>query len=1077
MTPTTLISLPATLLAILASPALAQLPYNPTRIIVNSNGTFAYIFAPNPSSSQFSFSVLDTSNSIDSTNLTSTLDSALPFLSESSSKAFIPLADSGGDITVLAGDCQEEAQGLELWRFSPNTDQATGTWTNLELTLVDSTLSANYLSAGFTFSPTSSPSDVTVYVFGGMCPQQETSTISNWTLDATFSNTMLTLSPNSTSPSNSVPYELSLTGQRAPPIAEAGLSITPLMPTYSNTSTGNVSQQQNFVLIGGHTQNAFINMSQVALFSLPEQSWAFLSIDQPSGMVSSTELLPRDSDEVAPRSGHTAVMTPDGSKIVVFGGWVGNVNTPATPQLAILEIGQGFGGTGNWAWTIPSQVSNPFATGEGVYGHGATMLPGGVMMISGGRHISASGSNTKRQTSNQFLFFNTTSSSWISTYINPSSPNSPAYVPPAPPNTSSSLKTASQGAGLGAGLGLGFAALVGIIIFLVLYRRRRRQRRAVREKELRELALGTEIYNTSSIIAAGVDGRGGHPEMRTASWGSRQEQRIENAGDVYPWAPPDQAERIPLGYDDQEGNGMRHAERTGVLVEVPSPTRGLRRGMHSRGPTTYGANFGPAPGGAPSVFRIEEEEEGSQGGSIRRVKTPARDSANRISDPFKDPPPVILPGPVANQGNPAAEERKKEVQGWVEDWNAAAESMNISRNPSKATTQDRTSSNLSNSQPNTHSGSQSGRGSPEKSDRTGSNLSERSMISNYSGSQAESVSRNRSTRSAGTGYALFAGAAAAMAAKAKGEFSKPAYAEYGAVNTGRGSLARAPSRRSTSANINSIGSSQWSPGERTETFSTARDSIGSMFPSEDHSLLAKRNSCAISDEKDYWATPPESPIKNRYPRADSFGSQAGRRAFGLLGSVRRVFTGTGTVDVKDQVTVLEGRSNQSSPTKHSNQPDMVEGGPRRTVSAGAAFWRGKRGAKDWDEDDGHGVGPSSTVRRKPVSGQSVETDDGSENGDWDVETAIQNRVVQVMFTVPKEKLRVVNADALSLLSKSDVDFEGGENDGDKADMEKVVKRMSSVREVDDLEDDEGREKAVDDETTQQGKGKKYEFND
>src|SRR5271155_337864 len=151
MIPTTLIGLPATLLALLASPALAPLPYNPTRIIRNSNGTFAYIFAPKPSSSQFSFSFLDTSNSIDSTNLASTLDAALPFLSESSSKAFIPLADSGGDITVFAGDCRKGAQGLELWRFSPNTDRATGIWTNLELTLVDSTLSANYLSAGFTF--------------------------------------------------------------------------------------------------------------------------------------------------------------------------------------------------------------------------------------------------------------------------------------------------------------------------------------------------------------------------------------------------------------------------------------------------------------------------------------------------------------------------------------------------------------------------------------------------------------------------------------------------------------------------------------------------------------------------------------------------------------------------------------------------------------------------------------------------------------------------------------------------------------------------------------------------------------
>jgi hypothetical protein len=56
-------------------------------------------------------------------------------------------------------------------------------------------------------------------------------------------------------------------------------------------------------------------------------------------------------------------------------------------------------------------------------------------------------------------------------------------------------------------------------------------------------------------------------------------------------------------------------------------------------------------------------------------------------------------------------------------------------------------------------------------------------------------------------------------------------------------------------------------------------------------------------------------------------------------------------------------------------------------------------------------------------------------------------VVQVMFTVPKEKLRVVNADQLSLLSKSDVDFEGGENEGEV----KEVKRMSSVVEKEESE--------------------------
>jgi hypothetical protein len=38
--------------------------------------------------------------------------------------------------------------------------------------------------------------------------------------------------------------------------------------------------------------------------------------------------------------------------------------------------------------------------------------------------------------------------------------------------------------------------------------------------------------------------------------------------------------------------------------------------------------------------------------------------------------------------------------------------------------------------------------------------------------------------------------------------------------------------------------------------------------------------------------------------------------------------------------------------------------------------------------------------------------------EWDIERAVENRVVQVMFTVPKEKLRVVNHDVDE--EKSDV---------------------------------------------------------
>jgi hypothetical protein len=217
-----------------------------------------------------------------------------------------------------------------------------------------------------------------------------------------------------------------------------------------------------------------------------------------------------------------------------------------------------------------------------------------------------------------------------------------------------------------------------------------------------------------------------------------------------------------------------------------------------------------------------------------------------------------------------------------------------------------------------------------------------------------------------------------------------------------------------------------------------------MIPGEDQALLSRMNSRAI-DDRDAWATPPESPVKQHtshsydYPRSSSLGSQAGRRAMGILGSVKRVFTGTGQVDVGNRVAQFEAPG--PSPVKG---PQMSEV-PQRPTSASATFWRGKQGRRDWEDDPmPGGSGNLGTVRRKavPAPGQGNDIED-----DWDPEEAVQNRVVQVMFTVPKEKLRVVNADQLSLLSKSDVDFEGGENEGE----EKEVKRMSSVVEKEENE--------------------------
>ncbi|KAA6410431.1 MAG: hypothetical protein FRX48_05852 [Lasallia pustulata] len=116
-----------------------------------------------------------------------------------------------------------------------------------------------------------------------------------------------------------------------------------------------------------------------------------------------------------------------------------------------------------------------------------------------------------------------------------------------------------------------------------------------------------------------------------------------------------------------------------------------------------------------------------------------------------------------------------------------------------------------------------------------------------------------------------------------------------------------------------------------------------------------------------------------------------------MGSVRRVFT------VRDRTSPARGDgSASSSPTKHHRSAEAAEL-PRRAASAGAMLWRRRQGARDWD----------------------VDVDGGNDEGEpeWDVESAVENRVVQLMFTVPKGKLRIVNGgpegDGVSVRSKAE----------------------------------------------------------
>jgi hypothetical protein len=986
-------------------------------VVTAQNGSVAYIFQPQSSSSQAAFSWLNTSGSLNAKSRGNATVTTPAFLSDTENRAFNPVSDGEG-IAVISGNCRNTSTGLQLWRYSYGSNGKEADWKEINLTTSDSSLSARFLSAGFTFSPTNSVADASLYIFGGMCPNQATEGADDWTSDATYSNTMLTIGPE-TSSGTSSPYQLSLTGVRAPPITEAGLTITPLTPTFSNTTESNVSQQQNFVLLGGHTQNAFVNMSQLALFSLPQESWTFVNAAQPN-------------TNIEPRSGHTAILTEDGSQLIVLGGWVGDVNTPAQPQLIVLEVAQEYGGQSeDWAWSTPKSGAYPFPADGGIYGHGVAMLPGGIMMVTGGYSIGSSSSKAKRDAGGDMYFMDTVNLQWSNSYTNPYASSISGGA--SSEASSSGLKPSAK-AGLGAGLGLGLAAAAVIVIVWLLYSRRLRKKRALREKELRAMALGAERYHTP-LPPREDDQR--YPGRRSASWNAAQEDSLESSGDPFPWAPmvkSSPCDDRPI-LADGDINKARNVARTGMMMEVPSPTRGLRKSLNARGQMTYQPFNQHPPLGPGSVFPIVEEDEGSHGGSFKQKKTAeiTEDSRSVESDPFGDP---ALAAAI-DQHDPEAARRKREVEGWVEDWQSAAESMTISRNTSQA--HSRTYSNLSQMRNVPSNGGASGRGSPEKSDRTGSNLSEQSecSTSTLQRSAGGTISRNVSQRSASAGYALFSSAAAAIG---RVGYSRQDSSEANTADR----LDRSASKRSVSLNIDTGRHDVFRDGA--ETFSSARSRW--MNAGEGQSLLNRGTQDRQVEDRDY-RTLPESPSKDRY-RAGSL-TNSSRKALSILGSVRRVFTGTGSVDVSDRVAAIEGHSTQTSPTK-STGPEMAEATPKRTLSGGAGtFWRSKQGAKDWDDglNTSSSIGPSSTVRRKPLPGQAfVGPDEPQTDEDWDVEQAAQHRVVQVMFTVPKEKLRVVNADALSLLSSN-----RSEVDQDEDKEREQVKRMSSVREGDEDYDD------------------------
>ena len=967
---------------------MASLPYNPTAALNPTNSSLVYLMRPTSDNSNFEVVALDTSKPVSANSpALTTVSNSLPFPVDPKT-ALVPVADDNGAFRVLAGQCGKGANGTELWTFKADSSTADGNWTQETLSVdgvANPTVNAgtNFLAAGVPFS-TISNLDSDIYAFGGMCPNKTRVTVEDWQASGTYSNSLLAFQRKS-----GAGYTMSTPWNRGPPIGEAGFTLTPLEPTFFDSAkSSGASRQQNFVLLGGQTAGAFTNMSQVALLSLPEETWSFIPVQDPGG--SRADLAIRRTSSVDSRSGHAAVLADDGKSVIVVGGWVGDVETPAEPQVAILNLGKGYGGSGPWEWTTPTIQGSGIASGSGLYGHSAVLLPGNVLMVTGGYAISpASSRKAKRaaSASSSTYFLNVTTSTWTVDYTNPSPHPSGSGIGASTLSLPTDADNAKQRIGLGAGLGIGLAALLGVLIFYFWYRRRLRRRRHARVLDPHDIAASRGLHSSDFNDEAGYEDRS--PEDPRPSM---QERQRDGAANPYPWAPAPGAEgALVQGRSIVPGSD---AERTGLLIEVPSPTRGLRRSLYSR-PSSFHYEDGRRSRGSGHIHRIDEGDEdeaatatgppgggGGGGGGNDSPDRPrtgsSRHTADTVAgappfDPFRDPTPspqhVLAPdrhlldrSRTPSPPSPAARAREREVQTWMRDWTAAADSL-----------MQRQHTTASGGSP----GAGTGRASPDRSDRTSSTLSERSAHS------------ARSTLSASAG----AGTGASGPSRSASQRSANLLAAV-AADTPPTTRVRGAHRRSQSLTLGAETTATRAAGAPAAPSAAA---VGAASPGGFARLQAEGRA-----------------LLGGSPGGGGSGSGSGGagRARTLLGTVRRALTGGA------RSAGAASGSATPSPT-HPSRPGGVlpaSGRPtvQRSASAGAVVWRRRQGARDWDAPGGEGSsgGGGAEARRPGTAGPATAAGPAGaaeDEDEWDVESAVERRVVQVMFTVPKERLRVVNA--------------------------------------------------------------------
>ncbi|KAL7925697.1 hypothetical protein ACQKWADRAFT_198184 [Trichoderma austrokoningii] len=883
----------------LSAPLVASahsFPYNPTQIFTPDacfnqsacqGADVAYIFTQD-SDDHVQFLSLNVSGAVGADTKLNLVSSYLPFFDGTNppNTAFGAVRTEDGSVLAYVGAC-DKGPG-DVWTFGKGGG-GNATWVKQPTTLGKLKQSASrgpyFLGGTIAFSATLAPllEEPTIYSYGGMCDTPSDNS-TDWQPDAAYTTSMMTLTPTDSSPS-SKSYVQGIASSTGPKTPIAGFSLTALQSSMNNNS-GTVTQQTAYVVIGGHTQQAFINMSTAAVWSLPEESWSYINVQQPAD----------NADGVDSRSGHTAILSADGRSIIVMGGWVGDVNTAADPQLLVLEMSETYS---SWAWTVPKQQPN--FGGSGIYGHGAAILPGNIMMAYGGWQIggsSSSSSKAKRQssltTSPQFL--NLTDMTWSTSYSNPSASKAPGKSPSG--GSSSSTSARSKILGLSLGFGISGGALLIILAGMGCFCWRKRQRRrAAREETIRAMAQDASMFvHDTSEMAQRDD---------NFPWGYRS--WYSNGPDQYQLGGDDRS----LGYEGMRGSYGGYAPVVPGVARKPV-SRQLRGGYM---PANAQNNFMPTPGQIHPIMEDEEEDLAQQRVHPIEVTTPTSEA---YSDPFLTPTvavasgalPVFQPPPpgqsTADPNPDGSFQHDPDVQDWVSDVDAADAMLARYNSTRQARAPTRRSSQRST-------------GMREEDLRTDSALSE----SNRSG--GDGLGRSSSGRWSNILTSAFGGASSATT-----EPGKP-------------------------------GSSSSS------SYNTAKSGFGALQAEGPNLLLGRSTPQDLFDEDEQ----PSSPSKFK-PRRN------------WLGSLRRVFSGAES----NSGDLLSPRDR--SPQREIST-DMLSNDYETPLTAiGSEILKRKQGRQDWE---GTGAGGAA----------------GREN-DWDIERAVENRLVQVMFTVPKERLRVVNGE-------------------------------------------------------------------